>query len=251
MPKLWIFILTLAALSFSMTAQEDLLKTGYENGTSLNVLYRTERMGKFFGTPRGYGFMFRHTKHITAKRRSYYDIEFQNLRHPKERKVEGGASTRKRYVYGKLNNVFVLRSGFGFQHVLFAKADLKAVEVRYSYSIGPILAFAKPYYLEVYSGSALQGHLIKFDSDSYNPASSVTGRAAFGEGLDEIKIHPGASAKFNLSFEYAPYTNLVRAIETGICLDYYPQGLTIMARNPTEYFIITFNVGFVFGRKWF
>jgi len=69
--------------------------------------------------------------------------------------------------------------------------------------------------------------------------------------LAETKIYPGASAKFNLSFEYAPYTNLIRAIETGISLDYFPKALPIMARNPKENFIVTFHVGFVFGSKWY
>lgn len=36
--------------------QEDLLRSGYENGSTSNVLYRTERMGKVYGTPRGFGF---------------------------------------------------------------------------------------------------------------------------------------------------------------------------------------------------
>lgn len=230
--------------------QEDLLRSGYENGSTSNVLYRTERMGKVYGTPRGFGFLFRHAKHVTAKRRSYYEIDFQTLKHPKETKVEGSATTRKRFVYGKINSVFVLRGAIGLQDVLFKKADPKAVEVRYSYSLGPVLAFAKPYYLQVYTSSVGAGKLIKFDSEEFNPASNI-GRANYGSGLNEMKIYPGASARFNLSFEYAPYTNLIRAIETGICLDFYPRALPIMARNPAENFIVTFNVGFVFGRKWF
>lgn len=243
--------MVLNGLSYKYYGQTDVLNTGYENGTNLNVIYHTERMGKIFGTPRGYGAMYRYTKHVTAKRRSFYEIELQNLKHPKEKKIEGGANSRKRYVYGKLNSVMVLRGALGFQEILFRKADPKAVEVRYSYSIGPVLAFAKPYYLEVYTTNLVSGSIVKFDSDAYNPGNNVVGRAASAEGLDETKIYPGASAKFNLSFEYAPFSNLLRAIETGICIDYYPKALPIMARNPSENLIITFNVGFVFGRKWF
>lgn len=233
-----------------LRAQEDVLRSGYENGTNLNVLYRTERMGKIYGTPRGFGALYRYTKHVTAKRRTYYEVDFQTLKHPKEIKVEGSAISRKRYVYGKVNSVFLVRGSVGIQDILFAKADPKAVEVRYSYSLGPVLAFAKPYYLQLYSSSVGAGKLIKFDSEDYSSSSSV-GRANYGSGLNEMKVYPGASARFNLSFEYAPYTNLLRAIETGICVDFYPRALPILARNPAENFIITFNVGFVFGRKWF
>jgi hypothetical protein len=69
--------------------------------------------------------------------------------------------------------------------------------------------------------------------------------------LAELKIYPALYAKINLSFEYAPYSNKVKAIETGIIFDYYPKALPIMANNPAENFIVTLYVGFVFGKKWF
>ena len=62
---------------------------------------------------------------------------------------------------------------------------------------------------------------------------------------------PGATAKFNLSFEYAPYTNLIRALETGVSVDYFPKAVSLMAKNPSENLLITIHLGFVFGRKWF
>ncbi len=117
-------------------------------------------------------------------------------------------------------------------------------------AIGPTIALVKPYYLTVLDKNG-EDSLIIFDSKTFNAAANVVGRSAFGNGLDQLRIVPGASARFNLSFEYAPYTNLVRSIETGICLDIYPQSLVLMANNPAERFIITFNVGFVFGRKWY
>lgn len=243
-------LLLFSTVSFVISAQQELLTAGYENGTNLNVLYRTERMGKLYGTPRGWGAGYRYAKQLTSKKSYYMEFDVQNLRHPKEKKVVGQAAGKKRFVYGKLNSVAELRGAYGYQHVLFRKADSKAVQVRYSYSIGPLIALAKPYYLMVYDRNE-NGSLIKFDAATFDPNNSVVGRAAFSSGLDEMKFVPGATARFNLSFEYAPYTNLVRAIETGIGVDYFPKALTIMADNPSENFIITFNVGFVFGRKWF
>jgi hypothetical protein len=100
------------------------------------------------------------------------------------------------------------------------------------------------------TGGQISPDVVKFDSESFTQ-DSVVGRGSFSDGLAETKIYPGASAKFNLSFEYAPYTNLIRAIETGISLDYFPKALPIMARNPKENLIVTFHVGFVFGSKWY
>jgi len=224
---------------------------GAENGTTLNVLYRNEASGKIYANTRGFGFSFKKAKHVTANTRSFFEIDVQNLKHPKEIKVSGNAADRKRFVYGKLNNVLLLRGNVGLQNIIFAKADNKAVEIRYSSSVGVTFAFAKPYYVQlVRRFNSIGEKTEKFNADTFTQ-DSVIGRGTFTEGLDELKIYPGINAKFNLSFEYAPYTNLIRAIETGISFDYFPKALPIMARNPAENIVITFHVGFVFGQRWF
>jgi len=241
-------VLLMFGVSF-LVAQERTI-AGAENGTTLNVLYRNEASGKVFASTRGLGASFKKSKHVTAKTRSFYEIELQSLRHPKEIRVTGDAPTRKRFVYGKVNTVFLLRGDIGLQNIIFSKADNKAVEVRYSSSIGGSIAFAKPYYVQVVTRYGNTEKAVPFNSDSFTQ-DSVIGRGTFSEGLAETKIYPGVNAKFNLSFEYAPYTNLVRAIETGIVVDYFPKSLPIMARNPRENIVVSLYIGFVFGQKWF
>lgn len=252
--KYFPYLICCHLLAITVSGQEQVLNSGYENGTTLNVLYRSDMSGKIYANTRGYGALFRQSKHVTAKTRSYYEIDVQTLKYPKEVKSQGEAENKRRFVYGKLNTIFLLRGGLGLQNVLFEKADSKAVEVRYSYSIGPVFAFAKPYYFQVYKGTASrQPAYIKFNTESLSPDSSgrIIGRGGYSKGIEEMKIYPGLSAKFNLSFEYAPFTNLIRAIETGVSVDYYPKALPIMAQNPSENVIVTLHVGFVFGRKWF
>ena len=234
-----------------LNGQNQLLSGG-ETGTNLNVLYRNEAMGKVYIDTRGYGAVFRKGKQVTAKTRSFYEIDAQNLRHPKEVKVSGEAQDRKRFVYGKINGVFLIRAGLGLQHVIFTKADSKAIEVRYSYSVGPSLAFVKPYYVQVIrnTNSSSVTESVKFNPQTFTQ-DSVIGRGTWTDGLAETKIYPALNAKFNLSFEYASYTNIIRAIELGATLDYFPKALPIMARNPSENIVITLHIGFVFGKKWF
>jgi len=234
-----------------MFGQADNVKSGYDNGSTSNVLYRSDKSAKLYANTRGYGFLFRQGRHVNAKTRSFYEIDLQTLKHPKEKKMQADAESRKRFVYGKLNQVLLLRAAFGIQNVLFAKADLKAVEVRYSYSIGPSIAFAKPYYFSVYPQGSRDPVSMTFNSEDFIPGSTISGRAPFSEGIAEMGFYPGATAKFNLSFEYAPYTNIIRAIETGISLDFFPRALPILAFNSAENLVVTFHVGFVFGRKWF
>jgi hypothetical protein len=251
--KYFLSIFTVILACNSSNGQEQILSGSSENGSTLNVLYRRDMSGKLYANTRGFGFLFRQGRHVTAKTRSYYEIDIQTLKYPKEIKSLGEAENRRRFVYGKINQVFLLRGGLGLQNVLFSKADNKAVEVRYSYSVGPTLAFAKPYYVQVYKTTgARESGLVRFDSENFSPDSSqIIGRGAYSDGLGEMKVYPGLTGKFNLSFEYASYTNLIRAIETGVSLDFFPKALPIMARNPSENIVITFHVGFVFGRKWY
>lgn len=253
--SLFIIIFLFGACVY-VPAQEETSGAGYDNGTNLNVLYRNDMSGKLYAHTRGFGILFRQGKHVNSKTRSFYEIELQTLKHLKEVKTTGEAEHRRRFVYGKINSVLLLRGALGLQNVLFYKGDTKAVEVRYSYSLGPTIAFAKPYYVQVFKTNSptnnFHSTLIRFDEENFTQDSGrVTGRGSFSDGLGEMKIYPGLSGKFNLSFEYAPYTNLIRAIETGITIDYFPKALPIMARNPAENIVITLNVGFVFGRKWF
>lgn len=250
------FSLLAVVFSFLSHAQDQRnIFSNDQQGSEANVLYRNDASGEIYANTRGLGLLYRRGKHITGTSRSFYEIDFQTLKHPKEVKVAGTAENRKRFVYGKINSVFVLRGAVGMQNVIFKKADLKAVEVRCSYSIGPTLAFAKPYYVQVYRTPSVghaQGYSedVRFNEDNFTQ-DSVIGKGAFTRGIAETVIYPGVSGKFNLSFEYAAYTDFIRAIETGVTVDYYPKGLQIMARNPAENVIITLHVGFVFGRKWF
>ncbi|MDO8999301.1 MAG: hypothetical protein Q7W45_06015 [Bacteroidota bacterium] len=252
---LYLFLFSVIFCGFIAGQDKPANALNMDEGTTLNVLYRNDGSGKIYANTRGLGVLYRRGRHITAKTRSYYEIDFQSLKHPKEVKISGSATDKKRFVYGKINQVLLIRGAVGMQKVLYTKADNKAIEVRYSYSVGPTLAFGKPYYVQVYRNQNLGGpsvspDVVKFDSESFTQ-DSVVGRGAFTDGLAETKIYPGATAKLNLSFEYAPYTNLIRAIETGISLDYFPKALPIMARNPAENFVVTFHIGFVFGSKWY
>jgi hypothetical protein len=248
-----LYILTLYFSANFMLGQNSGLSDAYDNGSTLNVLYRKDVSAKIYANTRGYGILLRPGKHVTAKTRSFYEIDLQTLKHPKETKSQGDSDDKRRYVFGKLNSVFLLRASLGLQKVLFDKADIKAVQVRYSYSIGPVFAFAKPYYLQIRKNSNTREiDYIKFEAENFPPDSgNIIGRGGYAKGFSEMKIYPGVCAKFNLSFEYAPYTNLIRAIETGISVEYFPKALPLMAYNPAENIIVSLHVGFVFGRKWY
>ena len=241
-------VIFLSNLCFSQSTSQAIA-----NGQDPNVLYRNEMSFGIFAHSRGFGINYMRAKHVTGTRKRLLEIQALNMKHPKEIKVTNGADNSKKFIYGKLNSILLFRVGVGYQTTLFKRSDRKSVEIRTSYYVGGNLTFAKPNYVLVYRESS---NGTKFQqSVKYDPAihtiDSISGKGPLVDGLAEMKIYPGLYAKLNLSFEYAPFSNKVKAIETGVIFDYYPKALPIMAHNPAENFIVTLYVGFVFGKKWY
>ncbi len=223
------------------------------NGQDPNVLYRNEMSFGIFAHSRGFGLNFYRAKHVTATRKKILEVQALNMKHPKEIKISNNVDNSKKFIYGKLNNILLFRGGVGYQTTLFRRADRKSVEIRSSYYLGGNATFAKPTYILVLRKNS--NEMSYQEAVKYNPEvhtiDSIYGRGPLVDGLSELKIYPAAYAKVNLSFEFAPMSNKVKAIETGLIVDYYPKALPIMAHNPAENFIVTVYVGFVFGKKWF
>lgn len=241
-------LLFLGSLCFSQSTSQAIA-----NGQDPNVLYRNEMSFGIFAHSRGFGLNFMRAKHVTGTRKRLFEIEALNMKHPKEIKVSNNADNSKRFNYGKLNNILLFRAGVGYQTTIFKRADRKSVEIRSAYFVGANITFAKPNYVLVYrennTGNKFQ-ESVRYDPEVHT-IDSISGKGPLLDGLSELKIYPGFYAKANLSFEYAPFSNKVKAIETGVIFDYYPKALPIMAHNPAENFIVTLYVGFVFGKKWF
>lgn len=241
-------LLFLSFLGYSQSTSQAIA-----NGQDPNVLYRNEMSFGIFAHSRGLGINWMRAKHVTGTRKRLLEVEALNMKHPKEIKISNNSDNSKRFIYGKLNSVLLFRAGVGYQTTLFKRSDRKSVEIRTSYYVGGSLAFAKPNYILVYretsAGDKFQ-QSIRYDPEIHS-IDSISGKGPLVDGLAEMKVYPGLYAKLNLSFEYAPFSNKVKAIETGVIFDYYPKALPIMAHNPAENFIVTLYVGFVFGKKWF
>ncbi len=247
------FSYLIIAVLLSQLANSQSSSQAIANGNDPNVLYRNEMSFGVFAHSRGFGVNFMRAKHVSGTRKRLLEVEALNLKHPKEIKVSNQSDNSKRFIYGKLNSILLFRAGVGYQTTIFKRADRKSVEIRTSYYLGGNLTFAKPNYILVYRqnsfGTKYQ-ESVRYDPNRHT-IDSISGKGPALDGLSELKIYPGLYAKANLSFEYAPYSNKVKAIETGVIFDYYPKALPIMARNPAENFIVTLYVGFVFGKKWF
>lgn len=250
----------LVIFSFELRAQElkdDL--TRLQSGEDVNVLYKNEAsFGIFVHSAGGFGLAYRRGQHVSGTRKRMLEFESQNFKHPKEIKsVNSNFANAKGFIYGKLNSVLVVRSGVGYQNVIYQKSDKKSVEIRYSYFLGGTVAFAKPVYLEIIHQTTGYNGLpaTTISTEKYDPeihhSGNIYGKASFFKGMDKTKVYPAGYAKLALSFEYGDRYNSVKAIETGAVVDVYPYAIPMMAYNKKQEVLISLYIKFIWGKKWF
>ncbi len=239
--------------SFTLSAQkgED-NETRLQKGEDLNMLYRNERsISLFVHTAGGIGIGYRRGYHVTANRNRMFEVEVQNFKHPKEIKsINAIRDNGKGFVYGKLNSFLLFRPGVGYQNVLYQKSDKKSVEIRCSYYIGATINFAKPIYLLIKHLNDETPSTERYDPEK-DSLSNIYGKADFFYGIEHTKIYPGGYAKFALSFEYANRYNGIKAIETGVIADIYPQVIPMMAYNKNQQVFVELYLKLIWGKKWF
>lgn len=165
----------------------------------------------------------------------------------------------KYYYYGKLNNLYILRVGVGIEHLLNRKPYWGGVEVRYFYSGGLSLGLAKPVYLYI---SYYKSDLVifatkteKFDPTKNYPVTTpdytydIYGRAPVFTGFKEMKPYPGLYAKFGFNFDFGVLNDRVKALDIGVVVDGYPQGVPVMAFRDPYHIFVTGYLSFSFGKR--
>lgn len=237
---------------FLASAQDEIVVRNQAN--DLNILYRNQMAGGIIIHTGGFGLNFRRGIHVTGFKTRILEMELVNMKNPKEVKIKNPSyENSKGFYFGKLNTLLILRPGIGYQNVLFRKAERKSIEIRYSYFGGFSLGLAKPVYLEILKSS--DPRFEELSVEKYDPAKhkleDIYGRAPYFKGFDEMKIYPGAYAKFGLSFEYADVKSDIKAIETGVMLDFYPKAIPIMAYTKNQPLYVSLYLNFLYGKKWF
>jgi hypothetical protein len=256
MKKLYFILLVIQCIGFTFigNAQEGVPERFEQMDTILNkVILRHEIMGGALLHTRGFGIFFRKGYNQTAFKKNLWEAEFFGIKGDKQVRINFyGAyySNANSYVFGKFNKVYNLRAGLGQQHLLNTKPYWGGVELRFSYYGGFSLGISKPIYLYIINQTGFN----TIDSEKYDPdehfVENIYGRAPFTDGLNEIKLHPGAYLKAGLNFEFGQFNTIIRALEAGIMIDGYAIPIPIMAFNDPHYYFLNFYLSIVFGKRY-
>lgn len=245
----WLLLLLSAA---NVSAQQQ--QNPYEYAETPPVLLRKELSAGINIHSNGWGIDFRRGRNLTVSKKRMLEIEFVGMHHPKEIKsINPYYENSKAFVFGKLNSMMVLRTAYGLQRVIAAKAEWGGVEIRLNTTAGFSLGLLKPVYLNIiredFPDPGFVVSIEKFDPDIHT-IDLIYGRANFFRGFSEIKPYPGLYAKAGLSFEHGRYSDDVKIIEVGMTLDAYSTKLPIMAMNKNNRLFLNFYINILYGRKW-
>jgi hypothetical protein len=215
------------------------------------IFYRNEKSLGFLLNSNGWGVSGRYAKRLNARKKTLYEVDFANIKHPKEVKISNSYYNNRSFVFGKTNLFINFRGGWGKQKEMFRKVDRGGISIRRFFSVGPTLGVLKPIYYEVFKagGGGTNDYYIaeeKFSASTHQ--GYIYGKASFFKGIDEISVMPGAYGRFGFSFEYSTSDINIHALETSVGLDLFPKRMEIMATEKNSFYYLTLSVSYRFGR---
>lgn len=257
-------LLTVALVLYSLlsTAQEIGIGVDEAKPIEERILYSRQNSIDATVHSQGFGLGFHIGRIRSIYKLTAWEFGAYTLRSLKQVRVANSVLfAAKPYVYGKLNDVLVIRGGYGQEQRIYGKPYWGGVELRYAYAAGVSLAVMKPYYYHVKAVRPLDGNTY-IEEETYQPFDSVAswteiiGRAPFKEGFDQLRIAPGIYVKGGLVFDFGMTKTRTQAIEIGAAIDGFPTGIALKAdpqelsKHRRQHLFITFFLSYRWGRRF-
>lgn len=256
--------LSIATLSLLAQKKEQRNNRKEEKRQKTNATIRQEEEGVLtyrkqntFGLQlrtNGYGLFYEAGSAVSPRFTNLYMVELTEIKHPKEEKVgKGDGVFNSSFVYGKINNFYQLKFGFGQQYIFGQKGNKNGVAVMGIYEGGLSLGLLRPYYLDVTDNGTRKS--VKYESrdsllflDAVG-GSRIDGSSGLSKGWNEIKVRPGLFLKAALRFDFNKYNEKVQALQIGLSIDAYPQKIPQMVYQKPKQIFVEGHLAYVFGGR--
>jgi hypothetical protein len=181
-----------------------------------------------------------------------YLLEITEIKHPKEEKISNTSTFfANSFVYGKINNFYQVKLGYGQQYVFGQKGNKNGVAVLGIVHAGLSMGMMKPYYVQVQEQQA-GARDIKYDSNdslSFLDLSRTIGGSGFSKGWSELKFTPGAFIKTALRFDFGRFNETIQALEIGMSVDGYTSAIPQLVFNKPRQLFFQGHIALVFGQR--
>jgi hypothetical protein len=168
----------------------------------------------------------------------------------------GGTQKTKPFIFGKINNFYALKLGYGVRRMIAGKPEPGTVSIHLVAAGGLSLGMEKPYYVDGYVPQDNFGTLVPATfkyTDSTKEAflteRYIRGGAGFTKGLGEMQFVPGIHFKTALHFDFAANRHTVMAVETGVNFEYYTRAIQLMANQDAKPYFGNLFASFQFGKR--
>jgi hypothetical protein len=203
----------------------------------------------------GYGGFIELGRMKTLRKANLYWLELGERKHAKEEKLAKSGFlgfSGNPFIYGKINNFYLAKLGFGQQVMVGNKGNKNGVAVSAIYGGGLSLGLLKPYYIEIKDPSSASNRDIKYTDTTANlflDPSIILGSSGFSKGWGELKVVPGVHVRTALRFDYGRYNEMLSALEVGLNAEFYSKTIPQMVQNKERRFFFNAYAALTFGRR--
>jgi hypothetical protein len=195
-----------------------------------------------------------------SRRTQTFFAEVGEIKHPKEnRRTYDGISivggSPKAFIYGKKNNLYFTRLGYGEKFYLSARNE-RLVSIGFIYGAGVSVGLVRPYYLDlIYRDNGGRPNVVpeRFSDSNIskflNP-QEVDGPSGAAYGWDELSAVPGGFLKAGLLIDWGAYDSVVKDLEVGIAVDFYFEPIPLMIFEENTPIFVNLYITARLGHRW-
>jgi len=192
----------------------------------------------------------------------FAQIEFTEHKHAKEIRGTNNSISQtanekpKPFIYGKVNNFYALKLGYGNRRMIAGKPESGTVSIHWVYAGGLSIGLLKPYYIDAYvlrdNPRRYARESIKYSDENqegFIRQENIVGSSGWTKGLGETKIAPGIHAKTGLHFDFAANKKTKLAVEVGLSGELYTQKIELMATQKAYPYLVNGYISLQFGKR--
>ncbi|MBL7774469.1 MAG: hypothetical protein JNK89_00615 [Saprospiraceae bacterium] len=254
-----IYVTVLLALAAALPAQAQSAGNPDER---VGIVYNRETTFNFkLTTNRGFvpGMEFGRLR--TYYKTTYFHLSIGELKHPKEQRQSADpilSRSFRPFIFGKQNNFFAVRGGWGVKRYFSEKAKYKGVAVGISYAAGPTLGLLKPYYLAICYPDPDRPGDCRIFHEKYSEENAslfldengrIKGASPFTRGFGELGFRPGANFSLAFHMDWGAFDEFVKALEIGAMLDVFPSRVPILVAEENKQVFFNFFVNLQLGKR--
>ncbi|MGM0580291.1 MAG: hypothetical protein ACQETL_06405 [Bacteroidota bacterium] len=190
------------------------------------------------------GGFFRYSAKKSDRMFQTFGLEVANVRHPQERRVQSPTFFSSSSFYeGKEKYLISTRLMYGYDLLLFKKAEQKGVQINGVLAGGPTFGLVSPYLLRSEGGG-----LVTYSQ--YLNGSSIIGPAGYFSGIDQMEVALGANLRASLLFEFGSFKSKVTGFEVGFLAEIFTREIEIVPLGTKNYnFYPAAFVSILFGSR--